>query len=79
MTKEEENSKNSHGFINFVILLFLLLAILTSGFAFYEIFLLSSIENMIRYCVMGLIGLVDLFLIVKTMSYFKKSRKTVQG
>ena len=67
--------KNNGLFINIVVFIFLILALLTSGFLIYNLFLLSSIETLIRYIVIGLLGLFDLFLIIKCRSIIKNKIK----
>ncbi len=76
MAKEEENTKN--GFVHFIMIVFLLIALATSLFAVYEIYLLKSIENLIRYIGICLIGIIDLFFILKTSSYIRKKKKKKQ-
>lgn len=76
MTKEKEmETKEKKSKLKIVIVCFLVLALLTSAFAIYEIFLLSSIETLIRYIVMGVLLFIDLILILKTRSIFKKRKK----
>lgn len=76
MTKEKEmETKEKKSKLKIVIVCFLVLALLTSAFAIYEIFLLSSIETLIRYIVMGILLFIDLILILKTRSIFKKRKK----
>ena len=67
MTREKKNSKT----MNMIIVFFLIIALITSIFAIYEISLLSSIENLIRYIVMGLLVILDLVFISKTRKYIK--------
>ena len=71
MSKDGDNKK----FIDKVITFFLVIALVMSGFAIYGIFLLSSIETLIRYIVMGLLVLIDLGFISKA----KKSTKSRQN
>ena len=82
MSKHVEKPKEKK-FINFIILLFLIIALATSAFAIYEIFLLSSIENLIRYLIITFLGLADLFFILKTRKYrkgkVKKNKKSKKG
>ena len=60
---------------NIIIFIFLLLSLGSSLYLIYNIFLLSSIENTIRYIVIGLLGLFDLFLIVKSRNMIKNKVK----
>ena len=71
MSKDGDNKK----FIDKVITFFLVIALVMSGFAIYGIFLLSSIETLIRYIVMGLLVLIDLGFIRKAKKA-TKSRQT---
>lgn len=57
------------------ILLFTIIAVITSLFAIYEIFLLSSIEDLIRYIVIGVLFITDIIFIIKTKNIFKKKKK----
>ena len=70
-TKEKKDSV----FLKFFIFIFLIVALATSAFAIYEIFLLSSIENTIRYIVIGVLVLLDLIFIIKTFKKKKKKKK----
>ena len=39
----------------------------------YEIYLLDSIENLIRYIVIGVITLIDIFIAFRGLKYIKKN------
>ena len=65
-----EKTSNSK-IMNMIVVFFLIIALVTSCFAIFEISLLSSIENLIRYIVMGLLVLIDIFFILKTRKYIK--------
>ena len=69
MTKKE--GKIIHKFL----VLFLIIALATSGIAIYEIFLFNGIETIIRYILMGLIALYDIHLIWKTRKIVKRKTK----
>ena len=71
----KEKNKKSGLFTNIIIFIFLIFALLTSGYLIYNLFLLSSIETLIRYIVIGLLGLFDLFLIFKSRSLIKNKVK----
>ena len=76
MSKDKEKTKEKSGrFINFLLTFFMLIAFLCSGFAIYEIFLLSGIESLIRYIVMGVLALIDLFIFFKVRRYKKGKKK----
>ena len=68
MTRERNNNSKT---MNMIVVFFLIIALATSAFAIFEIALLSSIENLIRYIVMGVLALLDLFFILKTKKYIK--------
>ena len=76
MSKDKEKTKEKSGkFINFLLTFFMLIALICSGFAIYEIFLLSGIESLIRYIVIGVFALIDLFIILKVRKYKKGKKK----
>ena len=54
--------------LSFIIKIFSIIALGASIYAIYEIFLLSSIENLIRYIVMGVIALIDIVILFKFRS-----------
>ena len=68
MTREKNNNSK---IMNMIIVFFLIIALLTSVFAIFEIALLSSIENLIRYIVMVVLILIDVFFILKAKKYIK--------
>ena len=70
MAKHVEKKKEGR-FINFVIMLFSIIALGCSFFAIYSIYLLDTIENMMRYIVMGLLAFVDSIEIVLNLIIFK--------
>ena len=59
--------------LKFIIKLFSIIAIVASIFAIYELYLLSSIEDLIRYIIMGVLVLIDIVIIFKFKS--KKRQK----
>lgn len=61
-------NNGSKKLLSFIIKLFSIIAIGFSVFAIYEIYLLSSIENLIRYIVMGVLVLIDILIIFKFRS-----------
>ncbi len=77
MSKQKEKNKdtNNSKFLNFIVLLFSIIAIAGSAFAIYEIYLLTSIENLIRAVVISVIGVIDFFIILKNIKYTSKKRK----
>lgn len=58
-----------------VVLLLFFLTLSASVFAIYNIFLLNSIENLIRYIVIGIFIITDLLLFFKTKRIWKKKSK----
>ena len=72
----QNNEKvKSNKLVSFMVKVFSILAIAASAFAIYEIYLLSSIEDLIRYIVMGLFALLDIIIIIKFGSK-KRKKKT---
>ena len=75
MAKHTEKKKEGR-IINFIIILFSIIALGCSFFAIYSIYLLDTIENMIRYIVMGVLSFIDLIIFIKMfMKKKKKSKK----
>ena len=70
----KKNKENSGGFSKFVIIL-VIITLLSSFFAIYEIFLLSGIETLIRYIVIGILILIDLIILFKSRGIRKKKKK----
>ena len=62
---------NNRKLLSFIIKIFSIIALGASIFAIYEIFLLSSIEDLIRYIVIGVLVLIDIVIFFK----FKSKRK----
>ena len=75
MAKKDVEREEKKPKIRIVLLIFLILALLTSGFLIYEIFLLSSIETLIRYIVMGILLLIDLILFFRVRNASRKRKK----
>jgi len=63
--------------IKFIYKLLMLLALITSGFAIYEIYLLNSIEDVIRAVVMGLLASLDIFFIWRISRTKRKRSKHI--
>ena len=66
-------SNGNKKLLKFIIKVFSIIALVASVFAIYEIHLLSSIEDLIRYIVMGVLVLIDIVIIFKFKS--KKRQK----
>ena len=75
MAKKDVEREEKKPKIRIVLLIFLILALLTSGFLIYEIFLLSSIETLIRYMVIGILLLIDLILFFRVRNASRKRKK----
>ena len=75
MAKKDVEREEKKPKIRIVLLIFLILALLTSGFLIYEIFLLSSIETLIRYIVIGILLLIDLILFFRVRNASRKRKK----
>ena len=69
------NEKKSGKLINELIIIFLLVSIVASGFLIYGIYLYSGVETLIRYIVIGVIILNEIRLIFKTKRYVKGKTK----
>lgn len=69
MAKKEK--KEGYGLFNKIVCFFGIIAILSSAFAIYELLLLSSIETLIRYIVIGILILIDIFILLKCRKYLK--------
>ena len=72
MAKNNGEKKSKQGL---VLNILLIISILTSAFAIYEIFLLDSIENILRYAVIFLLAIIDIVLIFKRFFSKKKKKK----
>ena len=59
----------------YIAILFFIIALVSSTFLIYELFLLSGIEDLIRYIIIGLLGFTDLILLFKTKKLFKNKIK----
>ena len=73
--KAENETREKKSKLRIILYIFLVLALLASAFAIYEIFLLSSIETLIRYIIIGILALIDLFLIIKVRIASRKRKK----
>ena len=71
----ENDMKERKPKIRIVLSLFLIISLLTSAFAIYEIFLLSSIETLLRYIVIGVLLIIDIVLFIKVRICSKKRKK----
>ena len=71
-TKEKNEKKSKLGT---VLTIFLIITFIASGFLIYEIFLLSSIENLIRYIIMGIIACIDIFLFIRIRLICRRIKK----
>ncbi len=75
MTKEKEQKEKLSKGKKALILILFFFSLFSSIFFIYELTLLSSIENLIRYIVMGLLIFIDLILLCKVRVVFRKKRK----
>lgn len=78
--KKDEETENEvkvkkFSFGIFIFTILLLLAIGCSGFCIYQILLLSGIENLIRYIVIGIIALIDLVFVIKLLLIKNNKKK----
>lgn len=79
MAKDVE--KKDKKIVNAIILLCLIIALTSSAFAIIQLFLLSSVENLIRYLVFTVILIIDILFILKTRKIRKNKtkKKTKRG
>ena len=70
MSKDRE--KKRRPILKIVLLILTTISLISSAFAIYEILSLQSIENLIRYIVVGVLVLIDLIIVLKTKSICKK-------
>ncbi len=70
---ESEKTKKPIGLI--ILWIFVIAAFAASGFLIYELFLLSAIETLLRYIVIGVLLLIDLILLIRMLFICKNRRK----
>ena len=70
LKSKEKKHKGFNIFVGFLLGMYLTI----SGYLIYNLYNLTGVEDLIRYIVIGIIGISDLFLIIK---YFKMKRKTL--
>lgn len=75
MSKNNDTDIRKKTILKITILILSIVSLLSSGFAIYEIFMLGSIENTIRYIVIGILILLDVLIIFKTKGILKKRPK----
>lgn len=72
---EEENGKKKKKkkkLSTKIILFIFLISLITSGFLIYNIFKLSGIENVIRYIIIGILGIIDFICLIKMRRIWKE-------
>ena len=76
----KDKKKKPSKIMGLLVSLFIVIALASSMFAIYEIYLLDSIEDLIRYIVMGVIALIDLIVIIRGLKHLKgKTKKNKHG
>ena len=70
--EDNEYIKDNKKSLKIIIKILTIFSVISSAFAIYEIALLSSIENIIRYIVMGCIGIMTLMILVHSRYVCKK-------
>ena len=70
-----EKVKEKKSIFNFFLKLILFITIISSIYTIYSLTLLDTIENTLRYIVMGIIAFIDLILIIKVFLKSKKKKK----
>ncbi len=71
----KENDAKKINVLKLIILIITVLSLGSSAFLIYQLFKLSSIENLIRYIVIGILILFNLLIIIKGLCIFKKKVK----
>ena len=83
LTEVKENSteevlekvKEKKSIFNFFLKLILFITIISSVYTIYSLTLLDTIENTLRYIVMGIIAFIDLILVLRVFLKSKKKKK----
>ena len=83
LTEVKENSteevlekvKEKKSIFNFFLIIILFITIISSVYTIYSLTLLDTIENTLRYIVMGIIAFIDLILVLKVFLKSKKKKK----
>ena len=70
LKQKEKKHKGFNIFVGFLLGMYLTI----SAYLIYNLYKLTGVEDLIRYIVMGILGLSDLFIIIK---YFRMKRKTL--
>lgn len=73
MTKDNESKINP--VVKIIVLLLFVISMFCSVFAIYGLAILGSIENVIRYVVIGILLLIDLVFFLKLRRMFNKKKK----
>ena len=71
LDSNETIKKEKRKVSSIIVLILFIISLIASGFLIYNILLLDGIENLIRYLVIGVLGLIDLFSLVKTRNIWK--------
>ena len=75
MENENQKKKVKKPTNQILILILQIINLAASVFAIYNLFLLDSIEDLIRYIVIGAFIVLDLFFLIKTILIFKNKKK----
>ena len=70
-----EKVKEKKSIFNFFLKLILFITIISSIYTIYSLTLLDTIENTLRYIVMGIIAFIDLILVLRVFLKSKKKKK----
>ena len=70
-----EKVKEKKSIFNFFLKLILFITIISSVYTIYSLTLLDTIENTLRYIVMGIIAFIDLILVLRVFLKSKKKKK----
>lgn len=70
----ENEIKEKRKISSIIVLLFFIISLGCSGYLIYNILLLSGIENIIRYFVIGILGFIDFISLIKTRNIWKNKQ-----
>ena len=72
---DEQVKVKKFSFGIFILILFFILSVACSGYLSYQLLLLDGIENLVRYIVVAILGLIDLILLIRLFVISKTRKK----
>ena len=72
---DEQVKVKKFSFGIFILILFFILSVACSGYLSYQLRLLDGIENLVRYIVVAILGLIDLILLIRLFVISKTRKK----